>query len=142
MADGLLGRWCRRPKVPVQERVGPLVVFDLDYVDGALFLVVANTGDETAFDVRVAFDDALPGLGGELDLAGLPVFSGLPLLRPGREIRLFCEAGAAVARIGRIVATVRWRTPAGVAGSGRYEHDTALFRQWPQLVCQDDGPAD
>ncbi len=136
MPEGLFGRWCRRPEAPARSRAGPLVVFDLDYSDGVLHLVVANTGDEPAFDVRVAFDGPLPGLGGERDLARLPLFDGLPMLRPGKEIRLFCDAGAAVGRIGRIGATVHWRGNDGSSGRARYEHDTAVYGQWPEIVTQ------
>jgi hypothetical protein len=108
------------------------VVLDLDYAAGVLHLVLANTGAEAALDVSVTFDRPVVGLGGQLDFAKVPLFSGLSVLRPGREIRLLCEAGPAITGIGRFRATVRWSTPDGGRHRADFEHDTALYRLWPE----------
>jgi hypothetical protein len=87
------------------------VVFDLDYEDGRLFFVLTNTGSEPALEVDVEFDRPLRGLGGTREFADLPVFSCLPVLRPGKEIRLFFDAGPTISLVGRFTATTQWRTP-------------------------------
>lgn len=138
MANSLFGRLCGRlTPTPARGRgTTSLVIFDLDYEAGRLFLVLTNTGQEPALSVRVDFDGPLRGLGGTHDFADLPIFAGLPVLRPGKVIRLFCEAGPAIGRIGRIGVTVHWSTVDGLGQSARYEHDVAVFRDWPELIAR------
>lgn len=110
------------------------VVFDLDYRNGRLFLILTNTGSEPALDVSVEFDRPLRGLGGTREFADLPIFRGLPVLRPGKEIRLFFDAGPAISSVGQFTATTRWSTPGGDCHATRFRHDTSVFRDWPEVV--------
>lgn len=129
---GVVGRWLRRLIGPLpRASTAPLVVFDLDYANGRLFMVLTNTGTEPALDVSVAFDKPLPGLCGTKDFATLPLFSRLPVLRPGREVRLFFDAGPSIGAIGRFSAAVKWSLACGDARSATYVHDTAIYKHWP-----------
>jgi hypothetical protein len=109
-------------------------VLDVERSRGAIELVLANVGDEPAYDVTVSFRDALPGPNGEGDLSELPLFRLLALLRQGRELRVLVGGDTEVAgRNGsRIDATVRWRGKDGREGIERIVHDLSIFRNWPE----------
>ena len=79
--------------VPIRppEPGDPEVLLDVECLAGQLFLVLANVGCATAFDVKVEFKRPLWGVGGEVDVAGLRIFRRLPLLRPGKEVRVFVD---------------------------------------------------
>ncbi len=128
LIDRLFGR-------PSAARGGGLVVLDLDYEAGRLHIVLANSGSEPALNVSVDFDRPLMGLGGSEDFATLPVFSDLPVLRPGKAIRLFLDAGPSISAIGPFTATVRWQATSGASRRARYRHDTAIFRRWPEVIA-------
>ena len=83
----------RRPKPagPVPRR-RPEVVLDVECDRGRAHLVLANVGDAAATDISVRFSRPLDGLGGSACISDLPVFSGLGLIRPGREFRVFWDA--------------------------------------------------
>lgn len=117
-----------------QTSAAPLIVLDLDYSQGRLFMILANTGTEAALDITVTFDKPLTGLGGTRDFSSLPLFSGLPVLRPGREIRLFFEAGPSIGSIGRFTARTHWSSVTGAEQVAEYVHDTAIYRAWPEAI--------
>jgi hypothetical protein len=61
---------------------------------------------------RVEFSRALIGIGGSLDVSGLPLFKRLGVLRPGRTLRVFWDAAPTLFAQDRqsspFVATVTW----------------------------------
>ena len=65
----------------------PEVLLDVEHDRGCLFLVLANVGPATAFDVRVTFDKPLLGAGGAVDIGPSRSFASCRFLRPGKEIR-------------------------------------------------------
>jgi hypothetical protein len=86
-----LSRKPSKEKAPLPGPDDPAVLLDVELDHGKLWLVLANDSDEPAFRVRVEFDAPLLGVGGELDVARLEVFGGLPLLRSGREILIYVD---------------------------------------------------
>lgn len=112
------------------------VVLDLELQDGALVLVLANCGDAAATDVSVAFSPALRGIDGSA-LGDLPVFRGLGMLRPGREVRVLWSAPGASVKGGSadpFVATVSWNERERGAQRAAYRHDPAVWRRLPEIV--------
>lgn len=108
----------------------PVVLLDTELDDGKLFLVLANPGRRTAFEVKVDFAGPLMGLGGEHDLTEKRLFRGLPLLRPGREIRIFVDGARQLfARDQETAfqARVSWRSRHGDPFAQTFRHDLALW---------------
>jgi hypothetical protein len=52
---------------------------------------LVNVGPATAFKITVDFHEPLLGAGGDVDVAGFQIFRRLPLLRAGKEIRVFVD---------------------------------------------------
>jgi hypothetical protein len=114
----------------------PEVLLDVECVDGRLYLVLANVGEATAFDVRVEFKRPLPGVGGEVDIAALRVFRGLPLLRPGRELRVFVDTASALlqrkqSRILRAQVSYDSRYKRGLGE--RFRHDLRIWQDFGEV---------
>lgn len=113
----------------------PEVLLDVVYDRGCLFLVLANDGAATAFDVRVSFAKPLLGAGGAIDLAQLALFRALPLLRAGQEIRVFLDvASDLLGRKGarQVRAHVTYRSRARKRLGEVFNHDLRMWRDWPQ----------
>jgi len=116
----------------------PHVVLDVELENGLLFLVLANVGDGVAYDVRVRFSRSLRGVGGSRDLAKLGVFRGLPLLRPGRELRAFLDVAELLFRRKQaraFRARVAWRDRAGGEHAETIHHDLSIWSDWGELVA-------
>lgn len=119
---------------------GPLVLLDLDHDAGAFELVLVNCGDEPALDIRVEFSRKLTGIGGSAVISELPLWSGLGMLRPGKEIRVFLDAASNVFRKRsprKFTATVTWRDLDGNTFDETYRHDLDAFRDVPEIVRPD-----
>jgi hypothetical protein len=114
------------------------VVLDVDVDDDRVHLVLANCGTAVATDVRVEFSRTLIGLGGSLEVSALPVFSHLGVLRPGRTLRIFWDAAAALLhsreKAGPFTATVSWSERSRPHQRAQYHHDLSIYRQWPVSV--------
>ena len=114
----------------------PEVLLDSELVDGSLWLVLANPSDQVAFQVSVAFEGPLMGVGGDRDIAGMRVFRGLPLLRPKREIRIFVDVARhfyARRQSTRITGRVSWRSGAGERFSQSFKHDLAVWKDFGEI---------
>lgn len=114
------------------------VVLDVDVEHGRVHLVLANCGNAVAADVTVEFSRPIAGPDGAGDLAALPLFKRLGVLRPGRTLRIFW--GFAPALLGRrdqtapFVATVSWNERSGARQHAEYHHDVSVYRQFPECV--------
>jgi hypothetical protein len=124
----------------------PVVLLDIERERGCLYLVLANDGVAPAFDVRVTFERPLLGAGGEVDVAELAIFRKLPLLRAGREYRVFLDvAEALLARRGakQVRAEVTYRTRARRRLGEVFTHDLRIWKDLPEVQVgeQDHEPA-
>jgi hypothetical protein len=124
----------RRPAPPGPG--DPEVLLDVEHARGCLYLVLANVGPATAFDVRVTFDKPLLGAGGSTDITALDVFRKLPILRAEKEIRVFVDVTRELlARRGskRVRARVTYRSRAGERLGEVFTHDLRIWRDWPEV---------
>jgi hypothetical protein len=114
------------------------VVLDVDVEQNRVHLVLANCGDAVATDVQVTFSRPLVGLGGSLDVSGLPVFKRLGVLRPGRVLRIFWDAAPALfsqrAQAAPFVATVSWSERLRPRQQADYTHDLSIYKQLPESI--------
>jgi hypothetical protein len=110
----------------------------VDVERGRVHLVLENCGDAAATDIQVDFSRHLVGLGGSVDVSGLPVFKRLGVLRPGRVLRVFWDAShLLLARRGQIapfVATVSWNERSRPRQRVEYHHDLSIYVQWPECL--------
>jgi len=112
------------------------VVLDVDVDGDRVHLVLVNCGDAVATNVHVEFSRPLAGIGDAPAISGLPVFTRLGVLRPGRTLQIFW--GAAPALLGRggdcapFVATVTWSERSRRRQRAEYHHDLSIYRCWPQ----------
>jgi hypothetical protein len=114
----------------------PEVLLDIEYDRGCLFLVLANVGPATAFDVRVTFEKPLLGAGGCVDVTALGAFGLTPILRPGKEIRVFVDvARELLGRRGskQVRAHVTYQTRARTRLGEVFAHDLRIWRDWPEV---------
>ena len=113
---------------------GPEVVLDVERRSGAFLLILANTGSSTAFEPRVRFEPAVKGLGGTVDLSELPIWSGLPMLRPGASIEVLLDTMAIPTAETRFVATVGFTDGTGTKFERAYRHDLHVYDDLPSLA--------
>jgi hypothetical protein len=116
----------------------PLVLLDVDFGEGVFEIVLVNVGDAVAYDVSVRFSTKLRGVASRAPLSELPIFSGLGMLRPGKEIRVLFDTAARVFAGERIVftAAVTWSDGTGSKSSAEYTHDLDVYRDLPQVVTR------
>lgn len=125
-----------RSQDPDHPAAGPYVILDVDFVRQAFVLVLANIGQAPAFDPRVTFSRKLVGVGGDVVVSDLPVWSTLTLLRPGKRLDVFLDAASLVFRrkdATEFTATVTYANDAGESFKHRYQHNLAAYRDLPQL---------
>jgi hypothetical protein len=126
----------RRALAPEATTRAAEVVLDVDFEGDVVELVLTSAGDAVATDVHVDFSRALMGIDGSVDLARLPVFERLGVLRPGRVLRIFWDSASAL--LGRgggkpFVATVTWSERSRRRQRAEYRHDPSIYKQLP--VC-------
>jgi hypothetical protein len=110
----------------------PEVIVDVEFDRGLLHLAVRNIGDRPALDVATDFGGELIGLGGERDLAALPLFRNITFLAPAKSIRTLLDSTAswfAGRQPTTITARVRYRDEAGTQYEGTMVHDLEIYRE-------------
>ena len=114
------------------------IVLDVDVEKHRVHLVLTNCGDAVATDVQVKFSRALSGLGGSLDVSGLPIFKRLGVLRPGRVLRIFWDSASSLlgerAQAAPFVATVSWNERLRPRQQASYSHDLSIYKQLPESI--------
>lgn len=134
MASKQKARETVRPPRPGE----PEVLLDVEFADERLYLVLANVGAATAFDVSVTFQRPLRGVGGEVVVSDLRIFRHLPLLRPGKEIRVFLDTRAELfsrkRESRRIHARVIYRSRTERWLGEVFEHDLRVWQDWGAVI--------
>ena len=114
--------------------LGPEVVLDVEVRGGATLIVLANTGTSTGFEPRVRFDVPLEGVDGTV-VSELPLWTGLPMLRPGHQVEALLDIhGARRAAPQRFSATVTFRDGHGEERRRTYTHDLAVYDSVPTII--------
>jgi hypothetical protein len=125
------------PATPSPPLRGAEVVLDLEVEHGRVHLILANCGEAVATEVVVEFSRSLAGVD-SIDVSGLPVFTRLGVLRPGRVLRIFWDAASALFERGEgdrpFVATVAWSERGRRRQRVAYHHDLAIYRHLPECV--------
>ena len=70
----------------------PDVIIDFEYDDdGLLFIVIENTGDDSAYDVAVRFNKKILGMQKTKNISSLQIFQSLKFLPPGKKIKILVD---------------------------------------------------
>ena len=72
----------------------PSVILDLACERGMFLFVLSHRGDTPVRDISVKFRRKIVGMGGDLDISGLPIWTNLTFLPPGKEIRVPIDIAA------------------------------------------------
>lgn len=114
--------------------LGPEVVLDVEVRDGVTLIVLANTGTSTGFEPRVEFDVRLTGVDGTV-LSDLPLWTSLPMLRPGQQVEALLDIhGARRVAPQRFSATVTFRDGHDKQYQRTYAHDLTVYDSVPTFV--------
>ena len=72
----------------------PEMILDFEFDDGAFFIVLRNIGARPACRVCTVLEPKIRGLGGDLDVASLPLLREIPFFAPGKQIRFLLDSSA------------------------------------------------
>ena len=108
----------------------PEVVLDVEVRDGSVVLVLENTGTACAYRPRVRFDPEVVGLGGELAVSKLRIWTSLAVLRPGRPWR--CCWAPWPTRTSASPPRSTTRTSTGASFEVTLGHDLRVYHELPQ----------
>jgi len=83
----------KKHKIPLDilSDKNPEVIIDFEYDDGLLFIVIENTGDDSAYDVAVRFNKKILGMQKTKNISSLQIFESLKFLPPGKKIKILVD---------------------------------------------------
>jgi len=83
----------KKPKIPLGILSGknPDVIIDFECDDGILFIIIENTGDDSAYDVAVRFNKKILGMQKTKNISSLQIFQSLKFLPPGKKIKILVD---------------------------------------------------
>ena len=125
-----------RPPQRAKKTGDPDVVLDLVLRDGMFFFRLWNKSDQSVRDVTVAFRRKVMGLGGAVEITGLPIWSKLTFMPPGKEIAVPIERSGQFLAMDRgtpLVATVAYTDANGSRWMGSIKHDFGAYSGFPAL---------
>jgi hypothetical protein len=109
----------------------PEVIVDFKCEDGALFVVLKNSGQRSAYRVTTEFDKPLHGLGGTKCISELALFRRVEFMPAGKEFVQLVDAAAAwFRRRGptKYAITISYTDREGHRYSDRIIHDLKIYR--------------
>lgn len=83
-----------RDGVRADEGPRPEMILDFEFDDGAFFIVLRNIGLRPACRVCTVLEPKIRGLGGDLDVASLPLLREIPFFAPGKQVRFLLDSSA------------------------------------------------
>ena len=108
----------------------PEVVLDVEIRGGSVVLVLENTGTAAAYRPRVRFEPEVLGLGGELAVSKLRIWTSLAVLRPGRPVEVLLGTVADTDQ--RFTAQIDYADVDGRAYEVALGHDLRVYHELPQ----------
>ncbi|ABD55108.1 hypothetical protein [Jannaschia sp. CCS1] len=124
------------PKPSPQRTHDPDVVVDIRWRDAVFYLVLHNIAPHCVHDVRVAFRPKIMGMGGRVDISGLPIWDDLAILPPGREIEVAVDRDGTFFLHnpeGPVGVSVRYALGDGTALRGFQTINFGAYREFPDL---------
>jgi len=117
-------------KINKQETSSGSIVVDFEIDSGTVFLIIKNTGDQAALNLKIKPSKPILGLEGKKDLRELAVFKEISYLAPLKEIRIFVDGYDSFFRRlkdTRISFVVSYRHEKGKSFKGKIDHDLKIY---------------
>jgi hypothetical protein len=111
----------------------PEVIVDFVYDEGLFFISVQNISDRPAYKVQVNFEPPIQGLGGNLDVASMPLFRNIEFLAPHKTISTFLDTSTAYFNRGeptQITTRIAYRDGKDRPYSMTIRHDLEIYRSF------------
>jgi hypothetical protein len=109
----------------------PEMILDFEFEDGAFFIVLRNIGSRPACRVRTVLEPQIRGLGGDLDVASLPLLREIPFFAPGKQVRFLLDSSALYFSRGeptRLTAHITCTDDRGREFETVIQHDLEIYR--------------
>lgn len=121
------------PIVPVPAEV----IVDLVLRDEVVFIVIWNAGARSAQEVQIIFRKPLLGLGGNKNLAELPVFRELTYLAPGKHFEVFVDTAISFFENNKdkfLELQINWKDAEGKKNERTIRHNLEVYKQLPSII--------
>lgn len=121
------------PIVPVPAEV----IVDLVLRDEVVFIVIWNAGAKSAQEVQITFKNPLLGLGGNKNLAELPVFRELTYLAPGKHFEVFVDTAISFFDNNKekfLELQITWTDAEGKKNERTIRHNLDVYKQLPSIT--------
>lgn len=112
------------------------VILDVVLENRILLFRLANIGAKPVTGIRVTFNRKIMGIGGRVEITGLPVFGQLDFLAPGRVIDVPIDRAAAFFALDNaepLIARVSYVDFEGRPIHAEMHHDLAVWREMPEI---------
>ena len=109
----------------------PDMILDFEFEEGALFVSLRNIGERPASHVSTVMEPAVHGLGGNLDLAELPLLREIPFFAPGKQIRFLLDSSALYFARGeptQLTAHITYSDDQGRKFETAIQHNLEIYR--------------
>ncbi|MBL7791689.1 MAG: hypothetical protein JNK77_05185 [Saprospiraceae bacterium] len=123
------------PIVPVPAEV----IVDLVLRDEVVFIVIWNAGARSAQEVQITFKNPLLGLGGNKNLAELPVFRELTYLAPGKHFEVFVDTAISFFDNNKekfLELQITWTDAEGKKNERTIRHNLDVYKQLPSITIK------
>ncbi len=107
------------------------MILDFEFEDGAFFIVLRNIGSRPACRVRTVLEPQIRGLGGDLDVASLPLLREMPFFAPGKQVRFLLDSSALYFSRGeptRLTARITYTDDQSREFETVIQHDLEIYR--------------
>jgi hypothetical protein len=109
----------------------PDMILDVEFEDGAFFILLRNIGERPALQVRTTLEPAIHGLGGRQALAELPLFREIPFFAPGKQVKFLLDSSALYfsrREPTRFTARIAYVDDKGGKFENVIQHDLEIYR--------------
>ena len=109
----------------------PNVIVDFTFEQGLLFIALSNIGQAPAYDVSVAFDHEIWGVGGSKLISGMPLFSRVEFMPPQKKITTFLDTSASYFKREQpleIETDITFKDRRGSRYRNRIKHNLDIYR--------------
>jgi len=115
----------------------PEIIFDIDFVNGLLFISLRNIGVRPAYSVKTRLSPSFKGLDGTQEFNGLPIFDNIEFFAPAKEIRFLLDSASAYFARQEpvaIAAQLSYRDDQGSEFQSVIRHNLEIYRSLAYLV--------
>jgi hypothetical protein len=109
----------------------PNVIVDFIFEEGLLFIALSNIGQAPAYNVSVAFNHEIWGVGGSKLISEMPLFSRIEFMPPKKKITTFLDTSASYFKHDQpleIETDITFKDRRGSRYMNRIKHNLDIYR--------------